>query len=140
TIDGRPAMRDEQTLTQTPPAGGPLRIQAARNSGMSVQGWDRRDVQVLVCKAAPSAAELAAIRVGTDNGQLAATGPSEESWYAYFIVQAPRAIALDLDTTNGPITLEGLTGHVKARAQNGPIAIRECPGTLDAQAQNGPIN
>jgi DUF4097 and DUF4098 domain-containing protein YvlB len=140
TIDGRSAVRDERTMAVAPPAGAALRIRAARNSGIRVEASDRRDVLVLACKAASSREELDQIRVSFENGLLTAVGPAEESWSAYLIIEAPRAAALELEATNGPISIEGLTGRVTVRSQNGPISVKECSGTIDANAQNGPIS
>ena len=140
TIEGRPAVRDEQSLVLTPPANSALRIRAARNSGVRVEASDRRDVLVVACKAARTREDLDRIRVSFENGLLTAAGPPEEPWVAYLLVQAPRSAALDLEAGNGPLSLSGLAGKVAARSQNGPISVDDCPGSIDAQAVNGPIS
>lgn len=140
TIEGRPAMRDEQALAVTPDAGAVLRIRAARNSGVRIDASDRRDVQVVACKAARTQEDLDQIRVTFENGLLTAVGPEEESWVAYLLISAPRAAALDVEAWNGPLSLQGLTGKVTARSQNGPISVDDCPGAIDAEARNGPIS
>jgi hypothetical protein len=140
TFDGRPAVRDEQEMAVSAAAGSPLRVQAARNSGVLVQATDRRDVLVTACKAAGSAEELDQIRVTFENGQLTAVGPVDESWAAYLLIEAPRAAALSVEAHNGPISLRGLSGQVAARSENGPISVKDCSGSIDAEAQNGPIS
>jgi hypothetical protein len=140
TIEGRPALRDEHALSVTPPAREALRIRAARNSGVRVEASDRRDVQVVACKAARTQEDLDRIKVTFENGLLTAAGPEEESWVAYLLVSAPRTAALDVEAWNGPLSLQGLTGKVTARSKNGPISVDDCPGAIDAEAQNGPIS
>jgi hypothetical protein len=139
-IEGRPALRDEQALSVTPPAGTALRIRAAHNSGVRVEASDRRDVQVVACKAARTQEDLDRIRVTFEDGLLTAAGPEEESWVAYLLVSAPRGATLDVEAWNGPLSLQGLTGKVTARSQNGPISVDDCPGAIDAEARNGPIS
>jgi len=48
--------------------------------------------------------------------------------------------SIDVEATNGPISLSGLGGAVVARAQNGPISIKDSAGEIQAEAQNGPIH
>lgn len=140
TIEGRPALRDEHAMTVSLSGRSPLRIRAARNSGVYIQASDRRDVLVLACKAAGTAEDLGRINVTFEDGVLTAVGPTEESWVAYLLIEAPRAAELSVDAQNGPISLRGLSGKVTARSQNGPIALKDCPGSIDAEAQNGPIS
>ena len=57
----------------------------------------------------------------------------------YFLVFAPHSATLDLDATNGSISIDGVDGSVTAHALNGPIAVKASSGTLDISTQNGPI-
>lgn len=133
------AARSEERVV-IPAGREPLRIAAARNSGVRVYGADRRDFEVLLCKAAPSEEPLSAIRLDSSNGEVTVAGPSGEQWVGYLLVQAPRAAAIELEASNGPIGLSGLSGTVTAHAQNGPISIRDSGGNIQAEAQNGPIH
>jgi hypothetical protein len=139
TIDGRPAAVAEQAMSFAPAAGQAFRVRAARNSGISVEAADRRDVAVLACKAASDGSDLDRIRVTFEDGLLGASGPAGDSWVAYFLIEVPRGSAIDVEAGNGPIWLGRLTGKVTARSQNGPISLKDCAGSVDAQAENGPI-
>lgn len=140
SIAGQPAARAEERITVAEGRDA-LRIVAARNSGVQVRGTDRRDFEVLACKAAPSESALSAIRLDNSGGEVTVKGPQSESeWVAYLIVSAPRGASLDVEATNGPIGLYGLSGAVGAHAENGPISIRDSGGDIQADAQNGPIN
>ena len=135
----RDAARSEERVA-IPPGREPLRIAAAKNSGVRVRGADRSDFEVLLCKAAPSPETLAAIRLDNGNGEVTVAGPAGDEWVGYLLVQAPRGAAIDVEASNGPIGLSGLSGSVTARAQNGPISIRDSGGDIQAEAKNGPIH
>jgi len=140
TIGGQPAARAEERIT-VPEGRDAVRFVAARNSGVQVRGTDRRDFEVLACKAAPSETALSDVKLDASGGEVTVKGPSSESqWLAYLIVSAPRNASLDVEATNGPIGLSGLSGAVTAHAENGPISIRDSGGDIQADAQNGPIH
>jgi hypothetical protein len=138
-FDDRPAARAEERLTLPAGAGQPLRIEAAENSGVRVRGADRSDVEVLVCKAAPTVADLSAIAASREGGVLTVRGPEGRSWVGYLLVTAPRGASLEISASNGPVGLSGLSGRVSVRSENGPISIEDSTGDIDARAENGPI-
>ncbi|HEX4441523.1 MAG TPA: hypothetical protein VH854_15720 [Thermoanaerobaculia bacterium] len=139
TIAGQPAARAEERIT-LPEGRDALRIVSARNSGVTVRGTDRRDFEVLACKAAPTESALSAVKLDASGGEVTVKGSASESeWVAFLIVSAPRGASLDVAATNGPIGLSGLSGSVSAHAENGPISIRDSGGDIQADAQNGPI-
>jgi DUF4097 and DUF4098 domain-containing protein YvlB len=47
---------------------------------------------------------------------------------------------LDLETYNGPISVENVSGRISMQAQNGPISLRGVSGDVRGRAQNGPIH
>jgi hypothetical protein len=110
-----------------------------------VEGWDRKEISVMACKAVPADDEAAArqrlssIRMKIDGGNVTAEGPSEGEWSVHFLVRVPANINLELNTYNGPIDLRDVSGTIVARTTNGPIGLKRCSGSIDAEAQNGPI-
>src|SRR5262245_45891753 len=141
TIDvgDRPAERAEQTLTMPVDSGRPLKVRAAENSGISVRGADRPDFQVTLCKGAEDAADLSAIAITRDGGELSVRGPASENWVGYLLIEAPRNAAIERGAENGPVAITNLSGRVVLRSENGPISIRRSSGDIEAHAQNGPI-
>lgn len=139
TFDHDDAARAEETLDVVP-ARGALRMRAPVQSGIYVQGSDRRDFSVTACKAAALSQDLARISVSFENGELALRGPENRDWLVYLIVRAPRAASLDLEVSNGPISVRGISGAVTARTENGPLSFRDSSGTIKADAKNGPIS
>ncbi len=55
-------------------------------------------------------------------------------------VRAPWGSALKLDSSNGPIHVQGIEGPVQARSTNGRIEIKEAVGPLSLTTTNGPID
>jgi hypothetical protein len=133
------AARAEETFTVAAPRGA-LRMRAPSNSGIFVHGGSRSDIAVTACKAAADPEDLARITVSAETGDLQARGPEGRDWVVHFIVRAPRSAGLDLEVSNGPLAVRGMTGAVTARAQNGPLSLEDSSGQIQAEARNGPIS
>lgn len=130
------------------PARGSLRVDAGENGGVTVRAWDGRDVLVRArvqthARTDAEARELArGIRVSTD-GTIRATGPDNpgrnRGWAVGYEILVPARTSLNVQTHNGPISVEGLTGDMDLRAVNGPISLEELAGDVKARTENGPI-
>lgn len=147
TFDERPAARAEQHIDIPRAQVSELEITASHNGGIQVASWDRDDYGVTICKAAGADSEaeaqklLAGINLARNGGQLSVTGPDDNNqWVAFFLVKAPRGAALNLHSSNGPVSLSGVNGTAKLDAHNGPIQLDSCTGTFTATAKNGPID
>jgi len=144
--DSMPMAREEERLTVARSSASPLRIQLSDAGGMRIQGWDRDEYAVRVCKAAGARSLASAQRalkevsVSLENGRITASGPEEGAWLVYLIIQAPRDADLELETENGEIGLTDVSGRVRARTQNGPIDLRKCSREISATSENGPIS
>ena len=139
---------EERTLGWKAQAGLALTVDASPNGGVSVSGWDRDSVHVIVRLQTyggddSEAQDLARqIRIVNDNGQLRAEGPSSRRWASWsvsFEIFAPRRVDLDLETVNGPLAVEDVTGRLRLQAQNGPLSLDHVSGDVRAHAQNGPL-
>jgi hypothetical protein len=130
------------------PARGTLRVDAGQNGGVTVRAWDGRDVLVRArveshARTVAEARELArGIRVSTD-GTIQATGPErsgrDRGWTVGYEILVPARTDLAVETQNGPISVERLTGTIRLRAQNGPISLSGLGGDVNARTENGPI-
>ena len=128
---------------------GSLRIDGAQNGGVSVRTHQGRDIVVQArvqtsARSADAAREMAqAIRVNTD-GTIRATGPEtsgrNQGWAVSYEILVPARTNLDVETHNGPISVDRVTGEIDVRAHNGPISLNELAGDVRARAQNGPIS
>ena len=139
TFDEAQAARAEETVSGPAPRGA-MRFKAPANSGIFVLGADRPDVSVTACKAAAAEQDLSRIAVSFEGGEILVRGPEGRDWLVYLIVRAPRGSGLDLDVTNGPVAVRGMTGAVTAHTQNGPLSFEESSGQIRAEARNGPIS
>jgi hypothetical protein len=137
--------RDEE-VQNVPASPQGLQVSGAKNGPVYVTGGDRADYQVTLCKfvAADTAdearAHLADLSLSVQNGRATVTGPTENGFMAYLIVEAPRDAKLNVDVTNGPLDLRSVSGHIFARTQNGPLSVHGCSGEIDVQATNGPVS
>ncbi|NUQ20786.1 MAG: hypothetical protein HOQ09_07475 [Gemmatimonadaceae bacterium] len=127
---------------------GTITIDAGPNGAISVVGGDVDSVIVVAKITAQAetdsvAAELArGISIDVSPTSMRSRGPSthrRRSWWVSFDVTVPRKSALSAETTNGPISLEGLAGRVEARAVNGPLSVYDMSGDVTGRTQNGPI-
>ena len=137
TFAGEPAVRSEEMV----PAGNisRLRINARTQTGVRINGWDQAGWSIKACKAAAEASALSAVKVSLSGDELTSR-TSEDHSYVYFLIRAPKAALLDVDSSNGPIGLYDVNGKLTLRAQNGPISVKRSTGTIDATTVNGPIS
>jgi hypothetical protein len=131
------------------PARGSLRVDGEQNGGVSVRAHEGRDVIVRArvqswARSDDAARDVArGIRVNTD-GTIRARGPEptgrNQGWAVSYEILVPARTNLDVETHNGPISVERLAGSMDLRAHNGPITLRELSGDVRARTHNGPIN
>src|SRR4051794_39727626 len=101
----------------------PLDVDAGRNGGIRVRGWDRGDVQVRsrVQANADTDAEarriVAGVRIDTAGGRIRADGP-DANWSVSFEINVPRTAMLTLTTNNGGISIDEFRGSAKFHARN----------------------
>jgi DUF4097 and DUF4098 domain-containing protein YvlB len=128
----------------------PLDIDAGRNGGIRVRGWDRGDVLVRTRIEAWADTEadarrlVSGVRVETGGGRIRTDGPDtrdrDESWSASFEINVPRNAMLTLSTNNGGISIEDFRGVAKFHARNGGLSLRDVGGDLKGETTNGGVN
>jgi|SRR5664279_2370170 len=143
-FENRRAVVQSEERTISKAEAPTLRIQAESNGGLQVEGWEKSDYSVTLCKAADPAGNaqevLSKIHLTFQNGELGVAGPSShERWSAHLLVKAPKGASLDLQANNGPLGLFRVDGNAKVRVQNGPVTITDCNGDLELRANNGPV-
>jgi len=84
---------------------------------------------------------LDGVKLSVNGGAVRVEGPPDrQDWTVHVIVLAPQDARLDLETRNGPLGVQDVSGRVVARASNGPIGIKGCSGEIRIDAQNGPVD
>jgi len=135
---------EERTVTKSEAAV--LQIHPHSNGGVQVVGWDKGTYSVTACKAAAGSGDaaekvLSQITMSIEHGKISTKGPGDEGdWTVYLLVRTPKSASIDLETTNGPISLYDVDGKLTARAHNGPISLKNFSGDAEITAVNGPIS
>ena len=146
TFDDQPAVTRSEERTISKAEAPVLRVHPEANGGMQVQGWDKNVYSVTACKAAAGDggdAEriLSQISLSVHGGEVTTMGPhDEEGWTVYLLIRAPKSASVELETTNGPISLYNVDGKLTAHAKNGPISLREFSGDAEITVVNGPVS
>jgi putative adhesin len=146
TVRDGDVAQSEQTKTIPKNSISSLQVQAPRNGGIHIEGWDGNEYSIRACLSAvgdttaEAKALLDQLSLSVRDGRVTVEGPSEGTWVGYLLVQAPNGASIDLESTNGPISLNAISASVEARTLNGPISFSDVVGQVRAHAQNGPIN
>jgi hypothetical protein len=130
------------------PTAGALTVDPGMNGAVAVLGWDRDSVAITAKLEAWAGSEadardlLSGIRIEAKGTSIRATGAEQlrrHGWSVSFEVMVPRHTDLSLETVNGPVSVERVTGTMDLRAQNGPIELIGVGGAVQVHVQNGPL-
>lgn len=125
-----------------------ISVDGRRNGGASIVGWDRDSIHIRAmiqtrARTVERAKELAGeVRTDLAAATLAADGPNtsgREHWWVSYHIMVPRRSNISVETVNGPIHVENVTGKIDLEATNGPIGITAVGGDVTSRTQNGPI-
>jgi hypothetical protein len=133
--------RDVPVVEENVPVGSlrSLKVRSDLNGSIRVIGSNTSSFVVKACKAS-ALGSVNDLRVNVSGNEVSADRAENDGRsMIYFLVFAPRNATLDLDATNGPISIDGVDGAITAHALNGPISVKASSGTLDINTQNGPI-
>ncbi len=144
---------DEWTKTYPLAAGGEVRI-ANTNGKVEVAGVSGSTVEVRAVRIAHGTTDEAARellprisikedikpdRVSIETERIAGImiGAGFEVQYS---VKAPKGAVVNATSTNGVVTLTGLTGAVTARTTNGKVTAKDVSGGVQAHTTNGAVD
>ncbi len=129
-------------------AFNPLEVDAGRNGGVRVHGWDRSDARLRARVVgygdtqADARRVMSAIRIETAGGRIRAEGPDStgsEHWSVSFELDVPSTAMLTLRTHNGGIAIENFHGSADFHAQNGGVSLVHVGGDIHGATTNGGI-
>jgi Putative adhesin len=135
----------EQTL---PASGGVIDVQPGTNGGITVRGWDRKDmlVRARILTAAPSDQEARSmtsqVRFANGAASLHAEGPEADDnhwWSLDYEIFAPRNSDLNMTAENGGIHVADLRGAVRFHTVNGGVHLDQVTGDVQGQTTNGGV-
>jgi hypothetical protein len=133
----------------TTDASASIEVSASPNGGVQVVGWDRGDMRIRVRIAARAdtdaeARDIAkAVDFEWDGGTIRASGPPtrrDESWSASFRLSVPQRSNLRLESVNGGLAVESVTGQMALHTTNGGIELRSVGGDVQARTTNGGLS
>jgi len=126
-----------------------VEVDGGGNGGVSVEAWERNEIEVIARVQARAGSEerareiLDAIDVSWDGGRLEADGPRtgrRESWVVGYRIRLPRNTDLRLRTTNGGISVTGVSGDIDVRAVNGGVSFAALAGDVHGRTTNGGVS
>lgn len=127
-------------------AGSRLEVDGAANGGIRVLGWDGTDVLVRSRVAAQAErmdqaqALMEEVEVSTSGNRIRAEGPRtgrREGWSVSYEIFVPRSMDLELETTNGGITVADVSGDIRFDATNGGVTLDRLGGDVRGRTTNG---
>jgi DUF4097 and DUF4098 domain-containing protein YvlB len=130
------------------PSSASLTFQPDVNGGVELTGWDRDSVAISARiqsggRTRNEAEDLAKdIKVTIEGSAVRVDGPSRgrnHDWGVMLVVMVPRKTGLTAETSNGPLSVEGVSGTMDLRATNGPVSLERVSGDVHARVQNGPL-
>lgn len=133
---------------QTMAAGGTITVDARKNGGVSVKGWDRNEVLVrariqTAASTQSEADELAKqIRIETGGGKIFAEGPDnrkDHNWNVSYEIFVPRRSDLSLEAYNGGISIVDVSGRIEFTGHNGGVVLKRVGGLVRGGTTNGGV-
>jgi hypothetical protein len=130
----------------TLPATGSLVVDAGPNGGVDIMGWERDEVLVRAKVQAWGADEQGALETAEavtirTQDVIEADGPARAEWWIVsYEIFAPRETDVDVETSNGGIAAENLSGQLEFEALNGGISLEDLAGNVRARTTNGGVN
>ena len=134
---------------QTVAAGGAITVDAGRNGGVAVKGWERNEILVRakVQTAAPSKAEAEQlakeVRIDTTGLRIHAEGPDNRDnfyWSASYEIFVPRRSDLSVEAHNGGISIADVSGRMEFKTQNGGLSLHGVGGNVRGTTTNGGVH
>jgi hypothetical protein len=128
---------------------GPLTVDAGRNGGIRVEGWDRNEIRVLAIVSASARSEEDAkrlaseVRIEAGGGKVTSVGPTTQNrewWSVSFRINVPRKNDLDLSANNGGVSITGVSGTIRFETTNGGVNLTDLAGDVRGETRNGGLN
>jgi len=122
------------------------------NGDITVEAWDGDEIYIRalikVKGRGSSAAETAEEVVISTKGTIKARGPNRGGWWIFggnknwsvsYRVKVPARFDMDVHTTNGSLSVTGVSGEIDAGTTNGSVTLVEVGGDVDCGTTNGGV-
>lgn len=130
-------------------ATGSLAVDAEPNGGIRVEGWDQADVLVVARVQAHDDTEEEArrlaseIRVVAEGSTVRTDGPDtrgRRGWSVSYQIFVPRRTNLNLESTNGGLSVANVSGKLELSTTNGGISLAGVSGDVRGETVNGGLS
>jgi DUF4097 and DUF4098 domain-containing protein YvlB len=143
---GELTARDSVEETRPLEPGGTFRLQNT-NGRVTVTTWDESQVRIEAERAAATERGLDEIEIDVrgegDRVEVTTRLPKAllfgHAGSVEYHVTVPRLARLEIETVNGRLSIEGVTGSVNASTVNGSLEITDASGEVEASTVNGSI-
>lgn len=125
-----------------------LRVDARANGGVRIEGYDGREIRVRARVQANAGNEGAAreimdaVRIA-DGDVLRAEGPRglgrREGWSVSYEIMVPRRIDLEVEASNGGISVTDVAGRMQLQTTNGGLQLADVAGDVRGRTTNGGV-
>jgi len=119
----------------------------SQNGSVEITGWDQNTVDIAGTKYASDEGLLrdTHVDISHDPDSVRVRTNAPEFFHggagATYTIHVPRRVLLDLiQTSNGPIRVDGVEGNVRLHTSNGPVHLTDVKGEAEVQTSNGPID
>jgi DUF4097 and DUF4098 domain-containing protein YvlB len=138
---------DRQTRVVSMPPGKTLSIDVTIGS-VRIDGWDRPDLEIVVERRAPTAAQLARLPLAIDDTPARVTvralqtdNTTEPALRADVVVRVPRQAVIErVEVLEGRIGVDGFSGRLTAAVKRGPIEGKDVSGMLRLETEIGAVS
>lgn len=135
----------EQSLA---PTGGVIAVDARKNGGVSIKGWEKNQILVRarIQTRAPTQNEADAlakqITIETAGAKISAAGPESRKdypWHVSFEVFVPVQSDLSIEAHNGGISITDVRGRLEFTGVNGGVVLKRVGGSVHGGTTNGGV-
>lgn len=134
---------------QVYPVAADGRVSIANVNGtIQVSAWDRNEVKVDAVKRGDSQVELDEARIvveaSSNSVDIRTKYPEhnhrEHTAAINYTISVPRGATLShIESVNGDVTIDGVSGPVRANTVNGKVSVTRAAGDLNASTVNGRV-
>lgn len=134
---------------QSMAAPGRLSVDAGRNGGVTVHGWNENRMLIRAKVEAWAETESEAsliggqIQIGASGAQVKASGPDSKNdtgWAVSYEIFVPRQTNLSVNAHNGGVNLEDLQGQLSFNTHNGGVNLKNVGGDVKGSTHNGGVH
>jgi DUF4097 and DUF4098 domain-containing protein YvlB len=147
-----PIAKGSKNTTATHAPGSPIVVQTQNGGVQIIAESSRSDVRIdaeFTCSGstqqeADQRLAQAVLEVARDTSRTLTIksifpGGVRNNDGASLIIRVPDAVGIDIQTSNGPVSLASLGGALKVRTSNASVTISDHDGPADIQSSNGSV-